>query len=270
MRRTNEPKWVLDEGGGLLGLAMGSDFCAEHEWGTKALRETFGLPGDEVDGLERRRVRVIPEQLFFMEAKTHTVLGLNPQSLTPPATYFAREVTAGELTKPGEWHPEERRNLACAWDEKSFGAVAWGKKRGPDRSRLRLLYDAFRRLDVAFWANVGPFHMGTGLTLVIASKVPARYSDAMLEADVDHKRLLRAASETGIEEELKGAGQSWFALSPAWSKSFKTVIRGRKEEIVKTEHPVMFFLNPRDQRPHNHGWFTVEQLRDWAAGRGLF
>lgn len=268
MRRTNEPKWVLGEDGGLLGLAMGSDFCSEHEWGTARLRESFGLPGDEVDGLERRRVRLIPEQFFFVEAKTHTVLGFNPEVYNDtPAGYFAREVKTGSLHPPGKWLGE-RPELACAWDEKRFGAAAWGTKKGPDRSRLRSLYDAFRRLDVAFWANVGPFHLGTGLTFVIASKVPKQHSDAMLEADLDRKRLLTAASETGIERELQEAGLRWYALSPKWSKELKSVIRDGGTEVVETQYPVMFWLNPMEQQKHNHGWFTVEQLREWVSGRG--
>lgn len=284
MRRTNEPKWVMSvpegdggEGGEVFhGLALGSDFCAEHEWGTRALRGAFGLD-ESKDGLERRTVGRVPEGFFYVEAKTHSVLGYTSQGWQSPEAYFAREVKSGVLHQPDRWVPGakpgekgrfEKGTLACAWDEKSFGIAAWGTKRGPERSRLRLLNDAFRRLDVAFWSNVGPFHLGGGLIFAVASKVPEESRTKILAADLDAKALKEAAAALGVEQMLRDARRQWYALSPAWASSFKEVIREQGTEPVKTEHPVLFWLNPMDQRAFNFGWFTVEQLGEWAVGKG--
>jgi hypothetical protein len=264
MRRTNEPKWVLDAQGSLLGLAMGSDFCAEHEFGTKKLRASFGLPGDEVDGVERRRVRTCPPNLCFIDGKDKTILGYSPDTLSASETTnasFERRVREGELTRPGPWYNEDRRNLACAWDERSFGMVAWGKKADFDRNRVREMHLAFQQRDVAFWTNIGPFHIGGGLLFAIVSKLPKDSVDAMLAADLDQKSLLQAAANTGIETKLNKAGRRWFSLSPRWTKD-STVQKDM------TAHPVVFWLNPMEQHLYNYGLYTVEQLHLWASNLG--
>jgi hypothetical protein len=30
----------------------------------------------------------------------------------------------------------------------------------------------------------------------------------------------------------------------------------------------MYWLNPREQDIHNYGWFTVEELKQWAENKG--
>ena len=59
---------------------------------------------------------------------------------------------------------------------------------------------------------------------------------------------------TGIEEVLKAAGKKWYALSPGW--------RDKRKQHVD------FFLNPCEQERYDFGWFTVEELRQWARDEG--
>jgi hypothetical protein len=156
---------------------------------------------------------------------------------------------------------DEKKGLCCAWDQKSFGIVAYEEK---DKKNLRLLWDAFQRKDIAFWANVGVFHMGGGLILCITSKIPEKDVKQQLADDLDHKELLKQSKETGIEEELKAAGKRWYALSPRWSKTLKSTVNGE----IKTKYPVVYWLNPQDQHIYNHGWWTVEVLKEWAQNKG--
>lgn len=30
----------------------------------------------------------------------------------------------------------------------------------------------------------------------------------------------------------------------------------------------MFWLNPMNQKKYNHGWFTIEELQQWAKDNG--
>jgi hypothetical protein len=265
MRRGSDPKWVYLPNGDLAGIAMGSDFCAEHEWGVAPMRQQ--LRCDETkDGIERRQVTVVPKELQrFSGVAPHPSdkrkKGTEYEALFlyPTETYYR---------KPVEWvadrelyRYDEKRGVCCAWDEKTFGIVAYGEK---DKKNLDLLWDAFQRKDIAFYPQVGVFHMGGGLILCIVSKVPEKDVKAMLEADLDHKRLLEAAKQTGIEDDLKAAGKKWIALSPRWSKEIRSTVNGE----VKTKYPVIYWLNPYHQDQHNHGWWTVEVLQQWAKNEG--
>ena len=53
---------------------------------------------------------------------------------------------------------------------------------------------------------------------------------------------------------MEKAGKKYFALSPRWKDD-------NKKEVI-------FWLNPYHQDIDNFGWFTVEDLKDWAKGKG--
>jgi hypothetical protein len=60
-----------------------------------------------------------------------------------------------------------------------------------------------------------------------------------------------------LEKKLREAGKKWFALSPRWAT-----------EKHNTEHSVVFWLNPMEQRTNNSGLYTVEELLLWAENKG--
>lgn len=252
MKRTNEPKWIERADGELAGVALGSDFCAEHEWGVEKMRRAFGCD-EKKDGIARRMIRKLPEDLRFVSSPKFDAVFLSPST-----SYYKQ---------PSDWVREELRyygdskyysgaasKLVCAWDEGTFGIVGYGGKTEADRTRVHQLWEAFQRKDIAFWPNVGPFHLGGGLIFCIASKVPDEDKAATLAADLDRKKMLKAAEETGIEAELTRAGKRWFALSPRWADNEKTA--------------VMFWLNPYEQHIYAAGWFTVDELRQWTKDSG--
>lgn len=234
---------LMGENGVFVGVNLGADHCAEHEWGIARLRDAFGMRDTAPDclGIESRRVRTVPAELRLLA------------------------VPGGRVLQFEQWNPErwdERElsiydgDLATAWDEGSFGIHA----RGDGADRLVELDKAIRDLDAAIWLGGGGVFQNAGLCIVIVSRLPAE-GIAMLRAGDEDRIALRAASDaTGIEAELRAAGKRWFALSPKWARDF-----GGKRE---TAHPVIYWLNPQEQDANNFGWFTVEQLREWAAGRG--
>jgi hypothetical protein len=126
---------------------------------------------------------------------------------------------------------------------------------GEDRENLAVLNRAFESLDIVFGVGLsGGYAQHRGLTFVIASLICEETRATVLEQDIEHKRLIAAAAATGIEERLKSQGRGWYALSPAWADADKSAVH--------------FFLNPRDQKQFNHGWFTVGELDAWAQGSG--
>lgn len=237
MRRAyHGTEWILN-GSEVIGLCLGSDLCAEHEWGVDTLRAMFALQPDK-DGIERRIIRKTPDCLTWIEDKN-------------VAAIQCKRMWSGPTKLDDELRSSRGSSMVCAWSESAFGIAAYAKT---DAERLKVLWDAFTAKDVAFWTNVGAFHLGGGLIFAIASRIPEEQKSAILESDLDRKRLLKAAEATGIEKELKAAGCEWFALSPRWDKG--------------SGGDVIFWLNPCHQSRHNFGWFTVPQLREWAAGRG--
>ena len=52
-------KWLLDDNGALLGIQLGYDYAAEHEWGIKGITQAFGLDS-EACGVDRTRIRELP------------------------------------------------------------------------------------------------------------------------------------------------------------------------------------------------------------------
>jgi hypothetical protein len=258
MRRGNDPKWIYLPNGDLAGLAMGSDFCAEHEWGVDGMRRLFGCD-DSKDGVARRQINTIPKDLRqHSGVQTHSsdkrkkgrpydAIFLSPlQSYHQPPEDLAN---GGELRTSGE------RTLSCAWDEKTFGILAFGEK---DKKNLALLWEAFQKKDIAFWPNIGVFHIGGGLIFCIVSRIPSEDRANQVADDLDHKELLKTAEATGIAAELKAVGKEWFSLSPKWAKEIKK----------NTKFPVVFWLNPYKQDQHKYGWWTVEDLKEWARDQG--
>lgn len=63
-----------------------------------------------------------------------------------------------------------------------------------------------------------------------------------------------SAKKTKIKKILDRAGKKYFALSPRWKDE-------NKKEVI-------FWLNPYYQDIDNFGWFTVDDLKDWAKGKG--
>lgn len=239
-------KWMYNRKGELAGIALGSDACAEHEWGTEDMRRSFGLLSeDAADGIERRLIRKEHKGLTFTKEKKRDYLFFIPEDFYRQPGWWVNE---SELKRWGD------EAIIAAWDSKSFGIIAYDDA---SRANLKKLHEAFLAKDVAFWTSIGVFHTGGGLIFVIASKVDEEDKKLLLDNDLDVKALKVAAKETGIEAALEKAGRSYLALSPRWAK-----------EHNKTKYKVIFWLNPRDQDKYNYGWFTVEELQEWVQEKG--
>jgi hypothetical protein len=255
--------WI-ENNGEVIGICFGYDFCAEHEWGIKDLREAFGISdvrksflGREtrVCGPAARQVTVDPKGLTFRENGTEAFLVFSPRSSWQTDSDYE-----DMISRCADRHLSFRRegNLVCAWSGKDFGIQVRGKQ---DVEALRNLSGALHRKDALIYllGSNNPFG-GTGLCIVQASKLPEEVADAMREADEDSIKLKKADEETGIKEKLESASKRYFALSPRWAKKF--------EDRIQTSYPVVYWLNPMEQRQNNSGWYSVEDLELWAQDKG--
>lgn len=261
MRRAFHAKLIYHESK-FLGINLGYDYCAEHEWGIKGLEEAFGLD-PFLMGVQRYQNSIIPngtysklETIEFTDRKTPWVgLYFNAKQ------YFAmdRKKLKEQMPLPFKQTEDE---IATAWDANSFAIVVHKN----NKWIINEIIEAINRKDLAIGigSNTNPFSRG-GLQLMIVSYMPQEMKDAILESHEDYDRLMKAVKKTKIEETIKKSGKGYYALSPQWySPTFKP--GGR---TLKTKYKVVFFLNPHEQRKYNSGWFTVEELQDWTKEKGI-
>lgn len=262
MRRGHDFDWLYDDEK-MVAINLGSDYCAEHEWGIEGIKRAFGISEPvtrENLGIAARTIKALPEDLHLLEHEDLLVLvyvHAYSQDKSPEAFFRTGSYTQ-ELTLRGD------KRKSTAWDENSFGIVVKDKE---DKDRLKELWEAFQKKDIVIWLGGGGVFQNAGLVLAIPSRMPPFRSQLMAESDLENIEVIEAAEKTGIELELRAAGKKWYALAPRfWQAANKGV--GPTPLLVDGKKVLKFWLNPMDQHLHNFGWFTVEELRLWLIDQG--
>lgn len=257
MRRARNAEFYI-ENGKVYGINLGADSTAEHEWGIKKLNKMFGV-GDvkkgifarnkPVLGVDLRTITKYPEECLY-----YGIITINNKEYTYLIcySYDLGEITEDRL-KNFELYPNsfrENQSIFTSWDEGSFGILVDETY----KESLAELYEAFKRKDIMFAIGASEVFRNGGLLLVVRSEMSKEEIDNLYEKDLDYFNLQKAAEDTGIKKILKEAGKGFYALSPRWKDEGKT--------------EVIFWLNPYEQNVHNFGWFTVDELKQWANNEG--
>ena len=269
MRRGREGKILYGEDGAVIAVSLGADFTAEHEWGIDRIQGLLGIKGASRVDLQLTTMERLKE--FFGLQKYDTGIEARTMTKAPSVVdnlgtkgvkdkhsgltfygigirehyYFDREVDWKTYV---DWFNKDREELIGHWSGDRFLFMC------PDKKVVQEFKDAFDRMDIAVWVGgSGPFQNG-GLVIAIASRVPQGLRDDMAAVDLDRIALQKAAHATGIYQKLKGAGKSYYALSPRWKDEAKSGVK--------------FWLNPQEQNIYNYGWYGVEELEQWAKGTG--
>ena len=267
----HEKQWMVAEDGSLAGVCLGYGDCAEHEFGISPLQVALGIKQHDLMGVESRQVTKLPERgiVFKRETKRVTanrkrhnihyatlILVIRPwqsnEALEQEADlsktefsthYYCKRLLDGTV--------DERSTLLTAWDESGFKVTAVGEE---PAARLHEIYEALRAKDLCIsLRGFGPFG-GSGLCLMIASRISDEVRAQVLANDMDSRRLMEKAKSYGLEDKIKAAGLKFFALIPAWADNERTTVR--------------FWLNPWQQDKHNYGWFTPKEILAWTRGEG--
>lgn len=250
MRRSYNGEFSINDNGVLVGINLGADFCAEHEWGISGLKNSFGLKDNlKVWGIEKRRIQVIPHELELLERKGQKNKKQYALVFNPSAAWL-KEMYPDKDCFPSELSLYEGDMLAAAWDENSFGILVSSEH----KEYLNEIMTAFHNKDIAIGLGGGHVFKNAGLSIMIISRLPKEYLESLYEKDKDYYELQKAAEKTGIKKVLEKANRRYFALSPRWADENKKTIR--------------FWLNPMDQQTNKSGWYTVDDLKLWAKGEG--
>jgi hypothetical protein len=298
-RAASETGLVKNENGTVTGIWMPGNYCAEHENGINPLRSySGGLPEAVIEEnricdfsrilvnkkkahnqflyeetkVGRKEVLAVfaigrfyllgdlmtmtPEQLKERKLSEKDSLGVRFAKIT----YDLGLPEKINSKKPCRWEPQQ---TIAAWDTESCAIVT----RDPEVALfLKDLAKAYEEGDMVMHISKpdkNPF-AAAGLVLGIAKRVSQEVKDAFKAGYEDRYKLEDAAKATGIVKKLEKAGLRYFALSSKWANEIKST----KDGEIKTNHPVIFFLNPYEQGANNSGWYTVEDLEAWIKGEG--
>jgi len=271
MRRGHKNGWLENDNKEMIGMNLGADYVAEHEWGTSDLRETLGVADDKtVMGMERYRISNPKAEHILLreENKNNAVL------ICLRHAWDMKDLAAQKFDKigHGELHIFDKEEIATAWSGSDFGIRV---KRPVNVKRLKRLHNAILNKEAAIWLGGGGVFQNAGLCIAIIDMVPEHLKKQMYDAHVDRKKLEDASDATGIKQRIDALNNEhreknkdsfharmyppcgYYALSPAWLNG-----------DTKSKHPVMYWLNPSEQQKNHYGWYTVEQLEEWMEGKG--
>lgn len=253
MRRAYNSSIWRTEDGALIALNLGADYCAEHEWGIGGILNRFGVNHNRI-GIDGRTITRGGELIITTESKVDEWTKETKTKKLSKLVYgisFALPYSSGNdfswLIKGAFWEPGKTEMLTF-WSESRFLALLENKE------DIDLLVESFLNNDIAFWVGGGgPFQNG-GLCIGIVSRLPNDFKESMLEADEDNIKLKKKAESTQIDQILSNAGRKYYALSPRWANEEKKEVK--------------FWLNPQEQDLYNYGWYSVDELKQWANGEG--
>lgn len=301
MRNASQDYAIItnEENNEFLGIALGYDFCAEHEWGIKDLENRFGISKSNKKkmGVASRSItKNIPNLVFKKETyekKRFAILYTGYQYWREgDKNHIPRDLE--HYKKNIKWRVEydtknssERHKLKdsmiTAWDGSSFGIGVMGEK---EVQWLEELYEAFNNKNVVIAiinhrAN-NPF-AGTSLSLMIKDRLPQEITDMMYSADKEYydredyekktgipklkEKLKKIKRKNGWDDNLYGHNHGYYiACNPKWIDYDDEKNREAKKKENHTKYDIIYWVNYSDN-DDTHGYFSVEEIKEWLSSK---
>jgi hypothetical protein len=295
MRRAYNDFGLIEVEDKFIGVSLGYDHCAEHEWGVRELKDMFGVPeaNKENMGVKSRTITKCPTLVF----RTGKHKGVNHALLYTGVSWRSDEENAKYTPRDFEKYPEQildnikwvvednkkPRNAGCqrempepvitAWSSSDFGVAVYGDK---ETEQLKELYEAFRANNVTIAVSnlkaKNPF-AGSSLCLLITDRIPKETLDLMYAGDKEYFDREDYEEEIGMKKIIEKYGNKngyhglhyFMACSPKWISYSDTEAREVQRAKYGTQYDIMYWVNYSDDE-HNYGWFTVEEIREWLTG----
>jgi len=284
-----------DDDGKFIGVSLGHDYCAEHEWGHDDLKRNFGIPelSKKTLGIKSRSTTKCVDALVFRE---ETYKKKKFAILFTGDVWRIREESEIEIPYGFEnykedilWqqkydaeNPSDRREakdpIKTAWDGRSFGIAVMGAE---NVEYLRLLYHALLNKNAALaYINRMPNNpfSHASLTVMIADRLPDSYKDRMYSADKEYQdridyeakigmTKLKEKTRGGLHDNLYGHAYGYYvACSAKWINYDDKVEREKEKKEKGTKYDIMYWVNYSDD-DDTHGYYTVEEVREWLKGK---
>jgi hypothetical protein len=258
LRKTQNAKLIYDQKK-FVGVDFGIAYCYEHEQGCADIQNAFGVDRSRL-GIDGFRMTKYPDEDCMLEVtrfadKMQHYVGLYFD--TKNTNLKMNNMVQYYLPRPTTTNEDE---ICAAWDYESFGLVV-------HQSNSRIIDELMRAIrndDLIIKMGSGVDDGEGGMCLLIASRVPQKIQEELLKNDRDIQKLYEAATQSGVAEYLQKHRKTYYSLKPAWVPQGFETERGK----MKTKYAVMFFLNPCEQYKYNCGWYSVEELKEWAKDKG--
>lgn len=225
-------------------MNLGADYATEHELGIGDLKMKLGVSKSGV-GLEIRKVKDASQVVWY---EGNDFVGIHTQLIKNYSTgnhyqFHERGRVDSTQTCPG---------LYAGWDSGSFYVMAKLDDKKTIK-HLKALYEAFQNNDVCMWLGGGGVFKNAGLCFGIISRMPKEVFEQWIVYDKDLAEKAEWLESTGIHALLEKADKKWYSL--------KTV-------IINEDKTRKIWLNPMEQSIYNWGWFTIDELKQWAQDKG--
>ena len=248
----------------IVGVDLGADYCAEHEWGIKGISRKCGI-GNYIDN--NGNIVSVSEQenfesyngelkpLFGVESRSisnsskvkmyeYKINCKKAYALVCAGGYYDRNCDKKPYSELMPWNDDW--DFSACWSGEDFAFMV------KDKNVVEALYNAFQNLDIAIGFTGGGTFKNAGLTILIKSLIPKSWANEVYKRDKENYETWKKAYETGIYKELKEANKRFFALSP------------KKDDNGN----LIFWLNPYEQSKYYFGWVTLQDLKDWIQEKG--
>ncbi len=290
MRKASNNYGLIVDNDKFIGIALGYDYCSEHEWGIENLKTLCGIPKASKDkmGVSNRMITKCPPLVFKEEIVKKVKFALlytgdifhtkeeNEQYIPHVFKNYTEDLKWNE--KWTKEHPgrDDRDNIITAWDGGSFGVAVMGEKEvGYLKELHKACLDVNLTIAVADLRAKNPF-AGSSLCLLITDRIPQETLDLMYHGDkeyfdrVDYEEKIgmkKLIAKYGNKNDYKG-DKYFMACSPKWIDYDDAENREKRKAEMKTEYDIMYWINYSDD-DDNHGWYTVEQIKKWLTTKGL-
>lgn len=297
MRKASQDYGIIVEDGKFIGIALGYDYCAEHEWGIEEIRRICEIPisSKKNMGIKSRTITKVPPLVFKEEVvkrdtkrikkNSYAILYTGSTWRTPEQqheyTPHAFENYKESLNWNAEWnakHPDTRGdkdNIITAWSGSGFGIAVMGEKEVEWLKELKTAIEE-KKLTIAV-ANLrakNPF-AGSSLCLMITDRIPRETIDVMYRADKVYFDRQDYEEKIGMKKIIEKYGNKngsnglhyFMACSPKWIDYNNE--EGTLEEQKKkrnTKYDILYWINYSDN-DNNFGYYTVEEIREWLTGK---
>jgi hypothetical protein len=289
MRKASQDNGLIINDDKFIGIALGYDYCAEHEWGIKDLKRICEMPeaSKKNMGIKNRTITKCPPLVFREETHKNKKFAILYSSSSSWQTQEELEKYlpddfknwTDDLIWNEKWNTEhpstrgDKDNISTAWDGGSFGVAAVGDK---EVEYLKELYEALRKCNIVIAvANLrekNPF-AGSSLCLLIADRVPQTTSDAMYAGDKEYFDREDYEEKIGMKKIITKYGNKnglndlhyFMACSPKWIDYDDTENREKRKKELNTKYDIQYWINYSDS-DNNAGWYTVEEIKEWLTG----
>lgn len=259
---------ILNENEEFVGISLGSDFCAEHEWGITKLKHILGIPLELTKknvGLKYRTITKNNKENIIFKKFT---LVKDKKEVVYFALMVSSEWSIKHSMKTGELNSELMSaahcmgdaGVGCAWDESSFGIVVPLEHKG----KLTQLYKAFETFDISIGLFGGGAFENASLTVAIKSKIPKENIVNITNNDKGSVELSKVIKKLNLEEKARKKDKNFMVISLKWFDYNDKKNREKLKEKYKTKYDVQCWLNGTND---NYGWFTVEQIQKWIKSK---